>query len=412
MSNEWYPGKAKVQSVQITNTVSGATQNMTDLVFEISIQSSMYDYHSFCEIQVFDALNFLSNFPVESGNEIKIKIEYQDSTQEYEYYVSKVSLIEQFDKERTYNIECVSKFGFLSMSKKLSVAYEGTVAEMASKIFDENSGGGQVGIWEESKGNDWFICPNWTPTKALGYLAGRAITTDGKNRFIFFQNNKQEYNFCSVETLGKIGPVITYKYNQYTTDQERGLWDPNKIMTTPNGMKILDEYDWLDAINKGSLSAAVVQTDVTKKSLNLWYYNYWEQFDQTFHLNDKPLWNHQEVSPGKIGLRNFFNQKDFELDYLLEDDSITRPSNITAGQAIELTVVGNDFIDSGQVIELQVPPPEPEATLRGGKRAKYDVSFSGKYYVLGVRDVYYKNRGEKVTSLTCVKESLVQSDAT
>ena len=160
------------------------------------------------------------------------------------------------------------------------------------------------------------------------------------------------------------------------------------------------------------MSAAVIQTDVTKKSLNFWYYNYWEQFDQTFHLNDKPLWNHQEVNPGKIGLRNFFNQRDFELDYLLEDDSITRPSNITAGQAIELTVVGNDFIDSGQVIELQVPPPEPEAKLNGGKRAKYDVSFSGKYYILGVRDVYYKNRGEKVSALTCVKESLVTSDAT
>lgn len=411
MSEKWYPGKAVTKSVQITNTVSGATQNMTDLVYEISIQSSMYDYHCFCEIQVFDALNFLSNFPVEAGNAVKIKIQYEDTTQDYEFVVSKITSIEQIDKERTYSIECISKFGFQSMSKKWSAAYFGTTSEMAKQIFDE-FGGGDVAQWEASKGFRWFICPQWTPTKALSYLAGESISTDGKNRFIFFQNCRQQYHFCPIETLGKKGPVITYKYNQYTTDKERELWDPNKILTTPYGLRHVDEYNWLEAINKGALSAAVIQTDVTKKSLNYWYYNYWEQFDQNFHLNPKPLWNHQEVDPGKIGLRNHYNQYDFSNDYMLEDDSITRPSNVTAGQMVELTVVGNSFIDSGQVIELQLPPPEPNATLQGGRRSKVDVSWSGKYYVLGVRDVYYKNKGEKVSSLTCVKESLIQSDAT
>lgn len=410
MSEQWYPGKAKTQKVQITNTFSGATQDMTDLVFEISVQSSMYDYYSFCEIQVFDALNFLSNFPVESGNKIDITIQYENSTQDLSFIVSKISYIEQIDKERTYNIECITELGFKAMSTRFSSAYVGSSSGMAKQIFDEY-GGGKVGLWEDSKGFRWFISPNWTPTKAISYLAAESISQDGKNRFVFFQNNKQEFYFCPVETLGQMGPAIKYKYNQYTTDQERENFDPGKIMTTPYELAHLDEYNWLDAVNQGALSAEIIQTDVTKKTLNYWKFNYWEQFDQNFHLNDKPLWNYQEVTPGKIGLRNHFNQYDFNNDYMLEDDSISRPSNVVAGQTIELTVTGNDFIDTGMVIELEVPPPEPNATLRGGMRSKTDVSFSGLYYVLGTRDVYYKNRGEKVTSLTCVKESLVESDA-
>lgn len=412
MATKWYPGKAIVRSVQITNTVSGATQQMGELVFEISVQASLYDYNSFCEIQVFDAVNFLSNFPVESGNAVKIKIEYQSGMKEYEYYVSKITNIEQIDKERTYKLECISKLGYKSMSKKWSAAYQGTCSDIAKQIFDEFSDGSKTAIWEQSKGQRTFISPNWTPNKALGYLANEAISMDGKNRMVFFENTKQEYHFCPVETLGKKGSVFTFIYNQYTTDQERQTWDDQKIMETPYGLRHLDEQDWLDAVNKGALSTAVVQTDVTKKSLNYWWYNYWEQWDQNFHLNPKPLWNHQEVDPGKIGLRNHFNQADFENDYQLEDDSITRPSLVSTGQLIELNVVGNIGIDAGSVVTVNIPPPEPEATLNGGKRNKWDVSWSGKWYVLGLRTVYYKNRGESVTSMTCCKESLIISDAT
>lgn len=407
---KWYPGKALVRDVTITNTVSGATKQMGELVFEINIQASLYDYTSFCEIQVFDAVNFLSNFPVEAGNALNIKIEYQNGVKEYEYYVSKISSIEQIDKERTYTIEAISKFGFESMSKKWSAAYYGSTSEMAKQIFDQ-FGGGNAKIWEGSKGVRSFIVPRWTPVKALAYLANESISTDGKNRFVFFENTKQEYHFCPIETLGKQGSVFTFTYNQYTTDQERQTWNDQKIAETPFGLRHLEEYDWLDAINKGALSSAVIQTDVTKKSLNFWYYNYWEQFDQNFHLNPKPLWNHQEVDPGKVGLRNHYNQWNFQNDYLLEDDSVTRPSLVSTGQLLELNVVGNISFDVGQVVTLNVPPPEPNAVKNGGQRNKYDVSWSGKYYILGLRTVYYKNRGESVSSMTLCKESLIQSDA-
>ena len=410
--SKWYPGKAITKSVVMSNTISGASMDFTELVFEISVQASLYDYTSFCEVTVFDAQNFLSNFPVEAGNAIKIKVEYSSGMKEYEFYVTKVKDIVQKDKERMYTIEAISKLGFESMSKKWSAAYYGTTSQMARNIFDQ-FGGGKVGIWDASKGIRTFVSPNWTPLKALGYLAGASISTDGKNRMVFFEDTEQRFYFCPVETLGKQGSKLTYTYNQYTTDQERGTWDDDKILKTPYSLKHIEEYNWLDAVNRGNLSTAVIQTDVARKSLNYWYFNYWEQWDQTFHLNPKPLWNHQEIDPGKIGVRNHFNNwVNWDQDYMLEDDSISRPSNIGTGQTIELVVAGNQFVDVGQVITVNIPPPEPEAKQNGGKRAKYDVSWSGKYYILAKRDVYYKNKAEKTMALTCVKESLMESDAT
>lgn len=411
-NTQWYPGRALIKKIDVVKN-TGASFDVTKLVNEINITTSMYDYTSLCELTFMDARNFISNFPLEPGDSFRFNVDYKDETHEYEFYLKKIKNISHSDKERGYTVEAVPKLAFTSLSKKWSNAYFGSSSEMARLIFDENDGG-EVLVWDASKGAKWFVSPNWSPIKALGYLAGESISTDGKNRFVFFQDGQLRYNFCPIETLGKMysQPVWKYTYNQSTTNPETGTPDEEKVMTTAFEMKYLDQYDFPDAINKGALATAVVQTDVTKKSLNLWAYNYWDQFDQNFHLNEKPLWNYVECSPGKIGLRNHYNRYDFGNDYQLEDDSITRPSLVSSGQLFNITVKGNPVVETGMVIELIVPPPEPEATLNGGKRANFDTTYSGKFYVLGKRDMYRIRDGEKQTALTLVKESLVQSDAT
>ena len=79
-----------------------------------------------------------------------------------------------------------------------------------------------------------------------------------------------------------------------------------------------------------------------------------------------------------------------------------RFNSLDDSQIIDILVVGNEAVDIGQIIELEVSSPEPASDNRTDK---LDKRFSGKYYVVAKRDVYTEDTHTMSIGLT--KESQI-----
>ena len=77
---------------------------------------------------------------------------------------------------------------------------------------------------------------------------------------------------------------------------------------------------------------------------------------------------------------------------------LKRTSVTDYNQMVQITIFGNSEIDIGQVVELDIPNPDP------GDNKSEDTMWAGKYYVIGKRDLYTGDNCSMV--LDCAKESM------
>ena len=76
-------------------------------------------------------------------------------------------------------------------------------------------------------------------------------------------------------------------------------------------------------------------------------------------------------------------------------------------QEIEIQVLGNNVVDIGQIVKVEIPTKEPENTQ---KTNDLDVRWSGNYYITAKRDIITR-RGHNMI-LRCTKESQSTKDYT
>ena len=105
----------------------------------------------------------------------------------------------------------------------------------------------------------------------------------------------------------------------------------------------------------------------------------------------------------KVDINTSFTHEAVSQINKVSDASNLKVTSIDSSQIIDITVVGNQAIDIGQVVEIDISSPEPASDNREGK---IDKRFSGKYYVYAKRDVF--NEDTHNMSLGLVKESQLE----
>ena len=86
MSNfAFTPGRSKFEEVLIRK--ADKTVDITNLVAEVNIQSSMVDPTATGSFLIYDATNLMSNLPVESGDSIEVTIGYVDVQKTFKFII-------------------------------------------------------------------------------------------------------------------------------------------------------------------------------------------------------------------------------------------------------------------------------------------------------------------------------------
>ena len=152
-------------------------------------------------------------------------------------------------------------------------------------------------------------------------------------------------------------------------------------------------YDLGKALREGYLKGRAFDINISKKTLGIVDYDYFKIFDKKDYLNDYPSYYRQDFGVGKIKMDlSTAGSKKTNLS------DLKRTSVTDYTQLVQITIFGNSEIDVGQVVELDIPNPEP------GDNKEQDKLWAGKYYVIGKRDLYTGDSCSMV--LDCAKESM------
>ena len=381
-----FPGKWELKKAEV---IRGADSlEITKLVSEFNVYASIIDPTIVGELLVIDGRNILSGLPVQGGDLVKLSIDITGEIREYTLRIAQIKNISDLETQRMYIIQCVSNLFFESFHQKLSQSFEGPLNDIAFKIYEKYTDE-PFGIFEASKGSEKIIIPNWNPIKALTWLAARAESLEQQVRFRFFQDTKGFYNFMPIEkalTNYKDNPPFEFVYRGNASGDKDFFAIKNLVFNPAS-------YDLGKALREGYLKGRAFDINISKKTLGIVDYDYFKIFDKKDYLNDYPSYYKQDFGVGKIKMDlSTAGSKKTNLS------DLKRTSVTDYNQLVQITIFGNSEIDVGQVVELDIPNPDP------GDNKEQDKLWAGKYYVIGKRDLYTGDNCSMV--LDCAKESM------
>jgi hypothetical protein len=176
-------------------------------------------------------------------------------------------------------------------------------------------------------------------------------------------------------------------------------------MTSILDLSYDDCFDYSRQVNEGKLNGIRFETDLNSKFLKVTSYDYWSNFDKNKSLNNNPSWS-KTTKEGKIISDTILSNISTNIIVNnVSDISNIRKTSLDYSQYLNIIVHGNQTVDIGQVIEVEVPSPE---SVTDDMRSRIDMRWSGKYYVVAKRDMFTKQ--EYKTALTLSKESMIEKD--
>jgi hypothetical protein len=405
---QYFPGRVKISNVTITNGSDKA--DITELFKELNLNTSINSVSASAEILISDGVNFLHSWKPNAGDVVGVELGYKDETKLFSFKVISVNNIADFTRQRSYILNCVSHFYYDSLYKDVIGSFTGTTSSIAKGLFLENSEIDKINIWEESVGTQKLVIPRWSTIETIRWLARRSSWANDSVRMMFFQDSNLKYNFMPIEkaaVLYKDNPVFKYTYNQIASSKGQDQL-PNS-QDTYTAIKDItfntDQFNIADAFAKRKINSVRYAPDIINKSYEPVGYNYFDSFSRDNYLNNFPQFNKFNYLDGKAqyDINTSFTHEDVSQINKVSDASNLKVSSIDNSQIIDITVVGNQAIDIGQVVEIDISSPEPASENREGK---IDKRFSGKYYVYAKRDVF--NEDTHNMSLGLVKESQLE----
>ena len=380
------PGKIKLESVWHV-TEAGAAE-ITPTISEINIHSSVYTTSSFCELTMVDSTNYIANGNVNSGDSFKVEISFHDETKSYKYKLSSITDIKNFENSRAFNLKLISDFEYYSIYRKISQSYVGRTSDIASSIFESHTEE-KGDIWEASSGVETVCIPNWSPMKTCQWLASRSRSPVSPGRFLFFQDSRQYYHFTSLEHYWSLhgDPVATYRYSSNNLGKANSSGvnpDSKSTVFSIFNIDFFNLYDIKKAYDSGILRNTKIRTDLTTKTIDYLQNTYWDTYFQR-SLNKYPSWPHEISEPGNIFYETTTWESATTGGFNKVSDETTAHPALDKTQQMEIIVIGNNAVDVGMVVNIEIPSPEPESSV---KEHDLDPVWSGKYYVISKRDQF------------------------
>ena len=154
---------------------------------------------------------------------------------------------------------------------------------------------------ESTKGNYDLVLPNKKLFETINWLCNYALPASGyPGADMLFFENSQGYHFNSLQTMFKSEPFANFYYNpkklEYDNNRYIGL---NQYIFNALKFEIINYFDTLDALNKGTFSSRLISIDPLTRTKKTTDYSYDEFFKTTQSLNDAPITNNYKNRHGK-----------------------------------------------------------------------------------------------------------------
>lgn len=396
---------AQISELTLSN-FSGKTINLLPFFLGIDIQEDIFMPVVSGNITLLDNSNLYENFPI-IGEEV-ITISYKDF---YSKVITrKFSVYSIGQREKTTEKGSVYVLNFCSAEllynreAKYSKSYKDKLThDIFSDAINRLNPTKPINIQETQELQD-FVCPQLYPLEVCSQMANRAISTEGHTGSYLFFEDKEQFNFISIEKLIKAAP-IKYKIGSAKT---HGAKDPKFI---------IKNYVFKNAANNinGQMTGA---QGVETKTLDLLNRkiedNSYDHFGEDYEKIDRINSNNPDLKSTSEQYKHKTNKGMSKLTIKNNDFKSSKNKTIakrynslstyTNGPKIHAELAFNSDLTVGMMVDISIPLRDVrhEADI-----PEYDKYIQGKYIITALRQFITHDKGETIVELS--KDSYSQS---
>ena len=405
--------------------------DMKNVLVELSYNEDIFNNTASGYLMVVDSMGFIEKLHM-NGNEF-IRMSFGKADNETNiidkiFRVFKVArrIPENEGNTETYSLYFCSEELFISEQYKVSKSYKNQsidynvldIVQNYLKIPKQ-----RIGIIESTYGVYDFIVPNLKPFDAINWLSTYA--RPGVNKLgsdMLFYEDKNGFNFRSLQSLNKQTLYNTYSYNPKNVDKT--------VQTLTNRIydvlsyEILDSYDSLNAINSGIFANRLLSVDPLLRRFKETDFDYGNYVSNANLLNQYPITNNYQNRNGdglnqtpqavyKLAFTNY-NQTDSSYvsqtpgsvahDIASEVFITHRTAQIPLANytRIKISVPGDPALTVGRVVGFNLLSKDPN-------NKQPDGFYSGNYLITAVRHLLTVHSYKTVLELA--KESTISQYA-
>jgi hypothetical protein len=216
-------GEVRIEQLKLINA-SNDVIDLSEFVVELNLYEDLFKSYLHGHLVITDSRNIIDKFNIHGEEFLNVKLRTpsfpDEQVIEKTFRIYKLSdrTIVRDKNTQNFVLHFISVEFFYDVSLPLFAPFEGTVTDVAGKIFSdfiatsrnfnvsetdnavtENPKGTDLIIINESSNKVKFISPGWSPFKCINWLASKAIPKDGTAKnFIFFESNKNKFNLFNL----------------------------------------------------------------------------------------------------------------------------------------------------------------------------------------------------------------------
>lgn len=344
-----YTGDFTLGKIELESN-DGVVIDLIPLFVELNIFESIFNNTMSGNVVINDGLGLYDSLSLSGGEKIHISFYTSgkpESILEQTFIVFSQNNITDYNTTSyLYTLNFVSPEEYTDKLSIVKESYSGTISDITEIIFKKLNSKKNIKI-ENTKFLNDFIFPFWSPIKSINWLSKKAISTElNKTGFLFFEN-REGFNFVSIQSLYQNNSDVEFFYS------------PNTELTINNytNYKLNEPNFLLEKLDKGLLHSRINTYDILNREISFNDKNYFNTFNKNKSLDLNsipiPIEINDNTTNSIFLLKNSNSTKnnDYKEEYLFNYNSITNQIN---NNSVTIQIPGNTDLTVGYTAKCKI----------------------------------------------------------
>jgi hypothetical protein len=410
------------------------TVDLQPLMLELSYFEDIFSNVVSGQVVINDALGMIENLEIHGNEYVRMAFAKDNS----KFIIDKIFRVYKISSrtktsspnDEVYVIHFCSDELIVSTQYKISKSYKNqSVSQIVNDILKTKLKVSEdkynLKNIETTKGQYSFIVPNFSPFEAINWLSmyARSSSSYAVGSDMIFYENKEGFNFKSLQSLFKQNSYFSYEYRPKNMTLNNHQNESNKQIFNVIGYEIINSFNSLENISRGTYANRVLTIDPLLRRYAFVDFNYQGYSNNAEKLNNYGVVNNLKnrfgdtlyETPEACYKLSITNKGQSEIPYIKgKPDSVSkdvfaetflsqRKTQLSLANytKIKLSIAGDPNITVGKTVDFDLYSISP-ASKNDPK--PLDKFYSGKYLVTAIRHLI--KTGEYITILEIAKDSV------
>ena len=416
-----FAGEFLVEECQIVST-TGKVYDINPIVEEINVFENIYTAAISGDIVIKDTTNIVQNFPIIGEEKLILKIQTPQAKPEPEttidFTLSPLIIYKinaqygEGENAQIISLQFGSMEGFRNTTSRVSQSYSGQPSQIVEKILrDENYlKSKKTFYFEPTANNAKIVFPNIRPFRCIKHLSdiSNSQLNNSSPSYLFYETTKG-FHFRTFDSMCRELPKFYFKENIGSSLNEKGVVDAQKNLDTLLNFQRVSTKDTVKNLNSGMINSKLITHDVYHKRLDLYKYDYLDNFDRDIHPDNgeatpiistakdpdtnKSLTDNEDTKLFVVSTASGYSfEEGGNYPYQSDNQDQTlqrktaRREQFERGYILNIEVNGQTFIQAGDKINLEI------GATSSVTDDKEDKQMSGNYIVTHLRHTFTKSQ--------------------